>query len=432
MSGGYLSDSPYLPTFIGELAPSWLDRVALTHAIHPPRLHARQAYRHCDLGCGPGVTSNILAATSPGGEFVGIDALDNHIADAESLACDAGIGNVGFHCLRFHEALGQPFQPFDYIVAHGVYSWVDHSSREQLLTFAGRHLKPGGLFYLSYNALPGWNQWVPAQKLLLDVVEKSSADPATRFAEAVALIHAMHQAGARHFLGNPLVERFLQRVETMPSSYLLHEYLSSAWHASYSSDLISELDKYGLSFIGTAIQREQRTEFVFSRCQRSLLESEPDRARRELLKDYCLDTPFRMDVFAKSPRQMDEQAAFQAKARQSYALNPLADSQMLRLQTPAGMLKFDNPAAHELLHGLCAGPSTPSRIVDAGRGHDSTLGDLVNTADALWAADIIRPVDPEWPECTLDALDQALLSRYGELPLKAVPHGTALPAKAKE
>ena len=85
-------------------------------------------------------------------------------------------------------------------------------------------------------------------------------------------------------------------------------------------------------------------------------------------------------------------------------------------------------AARELVRRLGEGPAT---LVDvAGGCRDATLGDFVNTADALWAADIIRPVDPEIPGCALDGINRALqkLAEERQFPeLRAVPHGTALP-----
>lgn len=75
MIGGYLPETAYLATFIPELAPAWLDRVASGWGVAPPRRTPQQAFRYCELGCGHGRTINLLGATCPYGEFLGIDVL---------------------------------------------------------------------------------------------------------------------------------------------------------------------------------------------------------------------------------------------------------------------------------------------------------------------------------------------------------------------
>src|SRR5215471_11957372 len=86
---GYATDVPYLRDFKRQLAPAWLDHVALVAGIEPPARNSGFAW--CDLGCGQGVTANILAATHPGGTFHAIDAMPAHIDHARRLAAEAAM-----------------------------------------------------------------------------------------------------------------------------------------------------------------------------------------------------------------------------------------------------------------------------------------------------------------------------------------------------
>ena len=66
---GYITDVPYVHAFIHELAPAWLDYVAVVSGIRPP---ARMGgFTWCDLGCGQGLTAAMLAAVHPAGQFYG-------------------------------------------------------------------------------------------------------------------------------------------------------------------------------------------------------------------------------------------------------------------------------------------------------------------------------------------------------------------------
>src|ERR1700741_4416804 len=101
---GYAADIPYLRDFKPMLAPAWLDHVALGAGIEPPA--RKDGFAWCDLGCGPGVTAAILAATHPTGAFHGIDSMPTHIDHAQRLGVEAAIPNLGFYTVDFAAALG--------------------------------------------------------------------------------------------------------------------------------------------------------------------------------------------------------------------------------------------------------------------------------------------------------------------------------------
>src|ERR1700758_3943019 len=146
---GYGADIPYLRDFKPMLAPAWLDHVALVCGVEPP--DRQDGFAWCDLGCGQGVTAAILAATRPRGIFHGIDGIPAHIHHARRLAAAAAIPNVAFHSIDFAAAANLELPHFDYIIAHGVYTWVSSESQSALRHFIDRRLRPGGLVYVSYN-----------------------------------------------------------------------------------------------------------------------------------------------------------------------------------------------------------------------------------------------------------------------------------------
>ena len=166
---GYIADVPYVRAFIHELAPAWLDHAAVVSGTLPPA--RRDGFTWCDLGCGQGVTAALLAAMHPAGRFYGVDAMPEHIAHAQGIAAAAAIGNVHFHAADFAAAAGLGLPRFDYIVSHGVYAWISPQARAALCSFIDGHLKPGGLVYLSYNAMPGRAADLPFQRLMRAIGE---------------------------------------------------------------------------------------------------------------------------------------------------------------------------------------------------------------------------------------------------------------------
>src|SRR3712207_297474 len=94
-TGGYVSDIEYTAGFYGDQAPGLLDATCIVNGYAPPRA-APGPFRYCELGCGQGLTANLLAAANPLGEFVAVDFNPAHIARARASAEEAGLTNIRF------------------------------------------------------------------------------------------------------------------------------------------------------------------------------------------------------------------------------------------------------------------------------------------------------------------------------------------------
>ena len=99
---GYVSDVAYTLGFYRELAPAFLNFACLVNGVEGPPLD--RPLRYCELGCGRGYGTILLAAANPESEFVGIDFNPSHIAEARALATRAGLSNIAFHELSFADA----------------------------------------------------------------------------------------------------------------------------------------------------------------------------------------------------------------------------------------------------------------------------------------------------------------------------------------
>ena len=154
MGTGYVVDTTYADTFFRELSPTWLNYVAALNGVAPRA--ADLPFRYLELGCGFGTSAIVHAAAHPAGEFHACDLNEVHICAARSHASRLGVDNVHFHAQAFDALLAAGLPSLDFIVLHGVYSWIDSPTRDIVLQLISRLLLPGGLVYVSYNALPGW------------------------------------------------------------------------------------------------------------------------------------------------------------------------------------------------------------------------------------------------------------------------------------
>jgi SAM-dependent methyltransferase len=416
---GYgVTDAPYTRSFVAKLAPAWLDHVAVLSGCAPPA--RERGFAWCELGCGQGVTPAILAATHPRGRFVGIDAMPAHIRYARGLAARAAIKNVGFFAADFADVPALRRQRFDYIVAHGVYSWIDPQGQAALRQFIDRHLRPGGLVYVSYNAMPGWAADLPLQRLLMEFGQAAVGGSLARIDAAVGVARAMAKANAPALAGN----RAMARVLSSDRRYLAHEFLGKAWQPLYVTQVRAAMAEIRLVPLGSATLIENFDSMMLGKSTRKLLDAIADGDRRELARDFFIDRHLRCDVFTRGGTPLDDRERSRRLLESTFTLARPPAAIDFATTTPAGRLSFDNPVSRRLVAEFAQGPR---RLADL-RGASIAGRDLVANALALCAAEHLIPVEPG--RAAIDRLTQAVYRRLdgaGEVLCLPLPCGTALP-----
>jgi SAM-dependent methyltransferase len=419
---GYVTDVPYLRTFIASIAPAILDHVALLASFDPPS--REQPFTYCELGCGQGVTTALLAATHPHDTFHGIDFMPEHIAHAQRFCSDAKISNATFHHKDFRSAASMGLPQFDYIVCHGVYTWVTAEVQQDLRNFIAAHLKPGGLAYVSYNAMPGWATDMPFQHLLRAIGRISPGDNAARATAGLEIIRTMAAAKVP-----PLVESvMLKEMEKHPAkyapSYLAHEYMNADWRPLFVTEVRDAMTAIGLIPVGSATLMANFDSFVLGAKARELVASIADPNVRELVRDYYTNAYFRRDVFTRGAQRLVPEEQRRRMLASTFSLGRPLEKVSYTKRTPAGTLSFDNDSARALVNAVAAGPR---RLGDVVRELNLDEQDAVANALALCAATILLPV--ENLSVSVTGLNRVLFSRLeGPEPIAAVtlPSGTAI------
>ncbi|MEN9936406.1 MAG: hypothetical protein RLZZ387_2985 [Chloroflexota bacterium] len=194
-------DIPYPSYAFQQTHPDRLATVAALLGLSPaPVVQCRVL----ELGCASGGNLIPMAYALPQSSFVGIDLSQRQVADGQAAVSRLGLTNLD---LRHGDItqLGDELGTFDYIIAHGVYSWVPPHVRDALLTLCRTHLAPHGVAYISYNTLPGWSTLLP----LRDVLRYRTRDAKT--------------AEERLAMAYDLLERFATLAEdpSLPQSHIL-------------------------------------------------------------------------------------------------------------------------------------------------------------------------------------------------------------------
>jgi SAM-dependent methyltransferase len=304
---GYVADVAYTLGFYRELAPSFLHLASIVSGVEGPSL--TQPLRYCELGCGRGYGTVLLAAANPNFEFVGIDFNPSHVAEARSLAARAGIANVTFYENGFGDAARSSdpkLANFDVIGIHGVYSWVVPQVRSEIHQFIRDKLLAGGLVYNSYNALPGWATTAPIQHLMMEQAERSTRDSVKVIEDSFALLNALVEHKSAFVTQNPGIKARLERMGKQDKFYLAHEFLNKGWDALYVTQMMTNFAEAKLTYVGSASLIENRVDLCVPKDLQDIVRNAPDVAMRELLKDYVVNKQFRRDIYVKGPRQLSQ------------------------------------------------------------------------------------------------------------------------------
>ncbi|MCO8170986.1 class I SAM-dependent methyltransferase [Pseudomonas sp. 21LCFQ02] len=297
-SASYLTDVAYPHHFQTQATPNWLAFVATALGRAVPDIS--RAYRSCELGCGQGYGAVINAAANPNGHFVAVDINPRHIAHGRALAAAAGVANIEFIEANFRDfAESCTHDAFDFVISHGVYSWVSPAVQGEMRQAVAQLLKPGGLAYLGYMSQPGLFFLGPLQQLLRRHVQGATGSLEQRVSAALNLLQGMASARVGFFAEHPQASIYLQSLASRHVHYVAHELLNEHWSSINSGELIEQMSELACDFIGSATALENIDEVSVPGNVLALLNQLPGVAERELFKDLARNQSDRCDLFQK-------------------------------------------------------------------------------------------------------------------------------------
>jgi SAM-dependent methyltransferase len=248
------SSNPYDVVPYKSLPIEWTapERLALTSRLHGGPKPLLSSYRVLELGCADGANLLPLAYYRRQGTFVGVDGARSQIDVANSRKAALSLGNVEFIHSDFLTAGQQLSGYFDYIIAHGVFSWVAPEVRNALLDLCAEHLLPGGLLYLNYNTRPGWNIRGMVREFLLGQTAgitnlRIQAEMAQEVARKLVVSLEKDENPYSQLMANEF--RFICENHV---SYVAHEYLAADNYAYWRSEFMALAGGYQLEYVADA------------------------------------------------------------------------------------------------------------------------------------------------------------------------------------
>lgn len=310
---GAVTGSGYAIAWQPEATPS---HIAMACAMAGLAWQPRPGMVVADLGCGRGYNANLLAAANADWTVLGLDHDPASIAEAMQLAGQAGLSNALFAEVELGgmtEAEIDRLPPLDVAIIHGVWSWVSDTVRAGIVRLLARRLKPGGVAYLGYNALPAAGADMALQRLLRRLAGPfggGAGEAAAAAARAMERLRGM--AGVLKLPNTAMLARLLAEPPVLEPGFVAHEFLTAHWRPVFHADLCRDLGPARLDFAGSVNLFETLPGLFCDPAQMAVMARLAEGPAREFIKDLCLPRAFRADVFIRGARAVDGFAALSA------------------------------------------------------------------------------------------------------------------------
>lgn len=359
-------ETPYLSLPFSYTAPGSLRAVAHLYGISAPELNRA---RVLELGCAAGGNLLPFAIAYPDARAVGVDLSPQQIEAGQRAAEAAGARNLDLHAMSLTDITPE-FGMFDYIICHGVFSWVPPEVRDAILRICKENLAPEGIAYISYNTYPGWK----ASDVLRDAMMLNSfgaQTPQEKVARAKEMLNLIENG---LWENNPLqsaLRHSAQQLRGQSDHYLLHEYLEAVNTPCYFLEFAAAAQQAGLAYLTDAEPQLSFPSTYGSRVALGLngLAVNAGREMREQYLDFAIGRSFRKSLLIHAERagailEQPEGSAFTGMhlaADLRLQAGAAAPAQQRQYLTARGAtLTSHDPIAHTLMDLL--GQSWPQSV----------------------------------------------------------------------
>lgn len=260
--------------------------------------------RVLELGATYGGNIISQALFNPDATFVGIELSQEQVVKGNEVIANAGLTNVSLVQSDI-ASIGSEIGTFDYIIAHGVYSWVDDGVKDALLRLIDEHLAEDGIAYISYNTYPGWHTMDEVRQLMMF----SNRDK-TQFNHKEKVLHGKtigSIVGSQILKYDNLKERnskflgALRSVMQKDEYYVGHDHLEPNNDPVYFYQFNDHLGAHNLAYLCDAdltlsMVRSFDADIADTLDKLAL----NDHVAQEQYLDFMLDTTFRKSIICKA------------------------------------------------------------------------------------------------------------------------------------
>jgi methyltransferase-like protein/SAM-dependent methyltransferase len=366
ISGNSYDEVPYESYPFAQTHPSRLATIATLFGLKPAPI---DRCRVLELGCAAGGNIVPMAELHPTSEFVGIDLSGRQIADGQRVVRTAGLTHVNLRHASILD-VDESYGLFDYIICHGVFSWVPDAVREKILDICSKNMTPNGVAYVSYNTYPGWRMRGMIRDMMrFHALRFDSAD--MRVKQARALLDFLTQSAPNDGGAySTLLRTELEQLKHQADHYLYHEHLEDTNEPLYFHQFAALAEKHGLTYLGESRLTTMVSANFTPEVQKTLQVVASDQVQAEQYMDFVRNRTFRETLLVKSttaPNWAINPEAIHSlhittTVRPTVVAGDGRDSETVQYQTKSGMvLSTSSPELKAAMRVLATGwPATVS------------------------------------------------------------------------
>ncbi len=338
--------------------------------------------RFLELGCGDGTNICSHAYSLPNSSFVGIDLSTVEIDSAKRTAADLELSNIEFVQGDVTDLDLENLGEFDFIIAHGLYSWVPGVVRDAILNIYQQCLAPNGIGYISYNALPGCH----IRRISSEIMQYHSrleTDALNKVGRGIEGLRAITTASASDSVYQAMLSLELDQIVERTPENVFHDDHSVINQPFYFHEFCSMIGKHDLAFVCEAEPSDMLDKGLSDEAIKILDSLSGTPTERTQYRDLITGRRFRSSLICKAS-QLPTTSPKLEEIDRSYISTQLTstedarfdDNSAVRFDSASGNnLKLNHPLTKfVLIHLERVRPETPSfeNLIEAAR---TTLGD---------------------------------------------------------
>lgn len=285
---------PYIGGTYPSSHPRNIATVAKVFGLAPP---ATETARVLEIGCASGSNLIPMAMAAPQSTFLGIDLSLRQIEDGRKQIESLEINNIILEHMSVSD-ISSEIGPFDYIICHGVFSWVPQEVQKDIMRVCSENLTKNGLVYISYNTLPGWNSIKSIRDMMLYHTAQFD-DPNVKIDEAVKMMRFVASGLPQEdSIWRKTIETELKNIENLNGWYVYHEHLENENHPLYFHEFMKIAEDNNMQYLGDS---QLSTMYVgaLAKPVADTLSQLTDLVRQEQYMDFVRNRRFRMSILTK-------------------------------------------------------------------------------------------------------------------------------------
>jgi methyltransferase-like protein len=282
---------PYVNKAFPQTHPDRLATLAKLFGLKPPDL---ASCRVLELGCASGDNVIPMALGLPNARFVGVDLSARQIEHGQRTVRALGLENIELRHYNIAD-IDASWGKFDYIVSHGIYSWIPAPVRERLLAVCNENLATNGVAYVSYNTLPGWHMRGMIRDMMI-YHSRGFEGASAKVAQARGLLDFLARSAPENTPYGMRLRQEADSIRNEADAYLFHEHLEEHNQAFYFHEFVAEAARHGLVFLAEADLGDMLVSKFPPEVAQTLQRVATDIIRMEQYMDFVRNRQFRQTL----------------------------------------------------------------------------------------------------------------------------------------